>query len=55
MLIKDRVMLGPVNLVSSVTAWSNCNRYSMVDVGGRMRQPRMMTGPIDLYGTKISS
>jgi hypothetical protein len=28
---------GPINLVASVTAWSNHNRYSMVDVGGRMR------------------
>jgi hypothetical protein len=27
----------PVNLVASVTAWSNHNRYSMVVVGGRMR------------------
>jgi hypothetical protein len=27
----------PVNLVASVTAWLNCNHYSMVDVGGRMR------------------
>jgi hypothetical protein len=28
---------GPENLVASVTAWSNRNRYSMVVVGGRMR------------------
>jgi hypothetical protein len=28
---------GPVNLVTSVTAWSNRNRYSKVLVGGRMR------------------
>jgi hypothetical protein len=28
---------GPVNLVASVTAWSNYNHYSMLDVGGRMR------------------
>jgi hypothetical protein len=30
-------LLGPINLVASVTAWSNCNRYSLVVVGGRMR------------------
>jgi hypothetical protein len=28
---------GPENLVASVTAWSNRNRYSLVYVGGRMR------------------
>jgi hypothetical protein len=28
---------GPRNLVASVTAWSNRNRYSIVVVGGRMR------------------
>jgi hypothetical protein len=27
----------PVNLVASITAWLNCNHYSMVVVGGRMR------------------
>jgi hypothetical protein len=32
-----RILWGPVNLVPSVTAWSNRNRYSMVVVGGRMR------------------
>jgi hypothetical protein len=32
-----RILWGPVNLVASVTTWSNCNRYSMVVVGGRMR------------------
>jgi hypothetical protein len=32
-----RILWGPVNLVASVTAWSNHNRYSMVVVGGRMR------------------
>jgi hypothetical protein len=32
-----RILWGPVNLVASVTAWSNRNRYSMVVVGGRMR------------------
>jgi hypothetical protein len=26
----------PANLVAYVTVWSNCNRYSMVVVGGRM-------------------
>jgi hypothetical protein len=31
------ILWGPVNLVASVTAWSNYNRYSMVLVGGRMR------------------
>jgi hypothetical protein len=31
------IIWGPVNLVASVTAWSNRNRYSMVVVGGRMR------------------
>jgi hypothetical protein len=31
------ILCGPVNLVASVTAWSNRNRYSMVVVGGRMR------------------
>jgi hypothetical protein len=31
------ILWGPINLVASVTAWSNCNRYSMVVVGGRMR------------------
>jgi hypothetical protein len=31
------ILWGPVNLVASVTGWSNCNRYSMVVVGGRMR------------------
>jgi hypothetical protein len=36
---------GPVNLVVSITAWSNHNHYSMVVVGGRMRQPRMTAGP----------
>jgi hypothetical protein len=30
------VYWGPINLVASATAWSNHNRYSMVDVGGRM-------------------
>jgi hypothetical protein len=28
---------GPVNQLAFVTAWSNCNRYPMVDVWGRMR------------------
>jgi hypothetical protein len=37
-----RILWGPTNLVASVTAWSNRNRYSMVVVGGRIRQPRMM-------------
>jgi hypothetical protein len=32
-----RDLWGPVNLVASVTAWSNRNCYSMVGVGGRMR------------------
>jgi hypothetical protein len=32
-----RIFWVPVNLVASVTTWSNYNRYSMVDVGGRMR------------------
>jgi hypothetical protein len=32
-----RILWGPINLVASVTAWSNCNRYSMVVDGGRMR------------------
>jgi hypothetical protein len=31
------ILWGLVNLVASVTAWSNRNRYSMVAVGGRMR------------------
>jgi hypothetical protein len=31
------ILWGPVNLVASITAWSNRNRYSMVVVGGRMR------------------
>jgi hypothetical protein len=31
------ILWGPVNLVGSLTAWSNHNRYSMVVVGGRMR------------------
>jgi hypothetical protein len=31
------ILWGPINLVASVTAWSNRNRYSMVVVGGRMR------------------
>jgi hypothetical protein len=31
------ILWGPINLVASVTAWSNHNRYSMVVVGGRMR------------------
>jgi hypothetical protein len=31
------ILWGPVNLVASVTAWSNRNRYSMIVVGGRMR------------------
>jgi hypothetical protein len=31
------ILWGPVNLVASVTTWSNHNRYSMVVVGGRMR------------------
>jgi hypothetical protein len=31
------ILWGPVNLVAYVIAWSNCNRYSMVVVGGRMR------------------
>jgi hypothetical protein len=47
--IKDLVVLGPMavlvhtgfmgsrKLVASVTTWSNCNHYSMVVVGGRMR------------------
>jgi hypothetical protein len=30
---------GPKNLVASVTAWLNCNLYSMVDVGGRIITP----------------
>jgi hypothetical protein len=29
-----RDLWGPVNLVASITAWSNCNRYSLVVVGG---------------------
>jgi hypothetical protein len=32
-----RILWGPVNLVASITAWLNCNHYSMVVVGGRMR------------------
>jgi hypothetical protein len=32
-----KISWGPTNQVASVTAWSNHNRYSMVDVGGRMR------------------
>jgi hypothetical protein len=36
------ILWGPVNLVTSVTAWSSRNRYSMVVVGGRMRYPRTM-------------
>jgi hypothetical protein len=28
---------GLIILVASLIAWSNSNRYSMVDVGGRMR------------------
>jgi hypothetical protein len=32
-----RILWGPVNLVASVTAWSNHNRYSIVVDGGRMR------------------
>jgi hypothetical protein len=32
-----RILWGPINLVASVTAWSNCNRYSMVVLGGRIR------------------
>jgi hypothetical protein len=28
---------GPINLVASVTNWSNHNCYSMVVVGGRTR------------------
>jgi hypothetical protein len=31
------ILWGLVQLVASVTAWSNHNRYSMVVVGGRMR------------------
>jgi hypothetical protein len=31
------ILWGPINLVVSVTAWSNYNRYSMMVVGGRMR------------------
>jgi hypothetical protein len=31
------IYCGPVNLVASVTAWLNRNRYSMVDVRGRLR------------------
>jgi hypothetical protein len=31
------ILWGLVNLVASITAWSNHNRYSMVVVGGRMR------------------
>jgi hypothetical protein len=31
------ILWGSVNLVAFVTAWLNCNRYSMVVVGGRMR------------------
>jgi hypothetical protein len=31
------ILWGPINLVASVTAWSNRNHYSMVVVGGRMR------------------
>jgi hypothetical protein len=33
---KCGIYYGPVNLVASITAWSNRNRYSMVDVGERM-------------------
>jgi hypothetical protein len=31
------ILWGPVNLVASVSAWSNHNHYSMVVVGGRIR------------------
>jgi hypothetical protein len=32
-----RDLWGPINQVASITAWSNCNHYSMVVVGGGMR------------------
>jgi hypothetical protein len=31
------ILWGAVNLIDSITAWSNHNRYSMMVVGGRMR------------------
>jgi hypothetical protein len=31
------IFWGTINLVASVTVWSNHNRYSMVVVGGRIR------------------
>jgi hypothetical protein len=31
------ILWGLINLVAYVTAWSNCNRYSMMVDGGRMR------------------
>jgi hypothetical protein len=31
------ILWGPINLVASITAWLNHNRYSVVVVGGRMR------------------
>jgi hypothetical protein len=40
-----RDLWGLINLVASVTAWSNLNHYFMVVVGGRMRYPKMMVGP----------
>jgi hypothetical protein len=32
-----QVLWVPVNLVASITPWSNHNHYSMVVVGARMR------------------
>jgi hypothetical protein len=39
-----RDLWGPVNLVPFIIVWSNCDRYSVVDVGGRMRLPRTTVG-----------
>jgi hypothetical protein len=35
--LRMRDLWDPINLVASITAWSNCNRYSIVDIGGIMR------------------
>jgi hypothetical protein len=35
-VLKNAGFMGSVNLVAYVTAWSNRNRYSLLDVEGRM-------------------